>query len=170
MKHSQAPLPQLPEGPPPTPDQIHSTNVFNCLKSFLLGSALGATGLRANHLKEAVLCPTPSRASSPMKSISKILNLLCSGQAPPDLIPHLSVPFYSHPRKRWEPPYYSCREVLRWLVSKCLARRVYLEAANILAPLQVGVGIPAGSEAVVHAVNSIQNNDSIPPSHKWTLL
>ena len=34
MKHSQARLPQLPEGPPPTPDQIDSTNVFNCLKSF----------------------------------------------------------------------------------------------------------------------------------------
>ena len=67
MKHPQAPLPQLPEGPPPTPAQIDDTIVLNCLKSFPLGSAPGPTGPRANHLKEAVLCPTPSRASSALK-------------------------------------------------------------------------------------------------------
>ena len=61
-------------------------------------------------------------------------------------------------------------EVLRWLVSKCLARTVHLEAANILAPFQVDIGIPAGSEAVAHAVSTIQNDHSIPSSHKWTLL
>ena len=61
-------------------------------------------------------------------------------------------------------------EVLSWLVSKCLARTVHLEAANILTPFQVDIGIPAGSEAVAHAVSTIQNDHSIPSSHKWTLL
>ena len=61
-------------------------------------------------------------------------------------------------------------EVLRRLVSKCLAQSVHHEAASILAPLQVGVGIPAGSEAVVHAVRDIFDDHGITPSHKWTLL
>ena len=82
-------LTKHPEGPPPTLAQIDDTFMLNCLKSFPLESAPGPTGLRANHLKEAVLCPTTSRASSALKSISKIVNLLCSGQAPPDFIPHL---------------------------------------------------------------------------------
>ena len=89
MKHPQAPPPQLPVGTPPNTAQISDTIVLNCLKSFLPGSAPGPTNLRANHLKEAILCPTPSRASSALQSISKIVNLLCSGQAPPDLMPHL---------------------------------------------------------------------------------
>ena len=61
-------------------------------------------------------------------------------------------------------------KVLRRLVSKCLTRTVHHEAANILAPLQVGVCIPVGAEAVVDAISSIQNDHHIPPSHKWTLL
>ena len=89
MKHPQAPPPQLPVGTPPNLAQISDTIVLNCLKSFPLGSALSPTGLRANHLKEAILFPIPSRASSALQSISKIVNLLCSGQAPPDLMPHL---------------------------------------------------------------------------------
>ena len=34
----------------------------------------------------------------------------------------------------------------------------------------MGVSIPGGSEGVVRAVSSIQNDRSIPPSLKWTLL
>ena len=143
--------------------------MLNCLKSFPLGSAPGPIGLIVNHLKEAVLCPTPSRASSTLKSISKIVNLLCSGQAPLDLIPHFCGATLLASQKKYG-NHHPVGEVLRRLFSKCLARTVHLEVSNILAPLQVGVGIPAGSEAVVHAVNSIQNDHTIPPFHKWTLL
>ena len=109
--------------------------------------------------------------SSALKSISKIVNLLCSGQATPDLTsPPLLRYFTCISGKRWEHPPIAIGQVLRWSVSNCHARTVHLEAANILAPLQVGVSIPAGSEAVVHAVSSIQNDHSIPLPHKWTLL
>ena len=39
-----------------------------------------------------------------------------------------------------------------------------------LSPLQVGVGVRAGCEAVVHAVNSVHDDSSIPSGSKWTLL
>ena len=171
MKHPQAPPPQLPVGTPPNTAQISDTTVLNCLKSFLPGSAPGPTDLRANHLKEAILCPTPSRASSALQSISKIVNLLCSGQAPPDLMPHLcGATLLASQKKDGGHHPIAVGEVLRWLVSKCLTRTVYHEAANICAPLQVGVCIPVGAKVVVHIVSSIQNDHHIPPSHKWTLL
>ena len=147
--------------------------MLNYLKSFPLGSAPGPTALRANQLKEAVFCPTPSRASSALESISKIVNLLCSGQgqAPPDLIPHLcGATLLASQKKDGSHHPIAVGEVLRRLVSKCLARTVHLEAANILAPLQVGVYIPAGSEAVGMLSTAFKMITAFPPPHKWTLL
>ena len=46
-------------------------------------------------------------------------------------------------------------EVLRRLTSKCISRAVRGETFRALTPLQVGVGVPVGSEAIVHAVNSV---------------
>ena len=141
--------------PPPTPAQISDTIVLKCLKSFLLGFTPGPTGLRANHLKEAVLCPTLSRASSAPKPISKIVNLLFSGQAPSDLMPHLccATLLASQKKDGGQCPI-AVGEVQSWLVSKCLTRTFHHEA-NILTPFQVGVSIPVGSDAVIHAVSSI---------------
>ena len=63
-------------------------------------------------------------------------------------------------------------EVLRRLTSKCVARAVRAEALGILSPLQVGVGIPAGCEAIVHAVLNVQDDSSITPGtfllFSWT--
>ena len=43
-------------------------------------------------------------------------------------------------------------EVLRRVVGKCLAAEVRDQAWQYLEPRQVGVGTPAGAEAVVHTV------------------
>ena len=43
-------------------------------------------------------------------------------------------------------------EVLRRLTSKCVARAVQSEAVIIFSPLQVGVGILVGCEAIVHSL------------------
>ena len=61
-------------------------------------------------------------------------------------------------------------EVLRRLTSKCVARAVQSEAVDILSPLQVGVGIPAGCEAIVHSLASLLNNSSILPESRCVLL
>ena len=61
-------------------------------------------------------------------------------------------------------------EVLRRLTSKCVAKAVQSEAIRVLAPLQVGVGVPAGCEAVVHAMADVLEDSSIPPECRFTLL
>ena len=70
--------------------------------------------------------------------------------------------------------YVECRpiaveEVLRHLTSKCIFRSVCSDAHNILTPLQVGVGVPGGCEAIVHAVSQVQEGVT-PPEERWTLL
>ena len=59
-------------------------------------------------------------------------------------------------------------EVLRRLVSKCLVTLSHRQALRLLSPLQLGVGVKGGCEAIVHATNhlmtSLQDNDC------WTLL
>ena len=61
-------------------------------------------------------------------------------------------------------------EVLRWLTSKCAARSAQSEALGILAPLQLGVGIPARCEAIVDAVSNVLEDSNVPPDNRFILL
>ena len=61
-------------------------------------------------------------------------------------------------------------EVIQRLVSKCVSRAVRTTALDILTPLQLGVGVYAGCEAIVHAVSNIQEDPTIPNDRRWTLL
>ena len=61
-------------------------------------------------------------------------------------------------------------EVLRRLTSKCAARSVLRKALEFLAPLQLGVGIPARCDAIVHAVANCLEDPSIPPENRFILL
>ena len=61
-------------------------------------------------------------------------------------------------------------KVLCWLSSKCISQTVQGKAFKALTPLQVGVGIPVGCKAIVHAVNSVREDSNINLKGKWTLL
>ena len=59
-KHPQSPQPPLPLFPPPAPILVNVQSVFKALQSFPSDSAPGPSLLRANHVREAVRCPTAS--------------------------------------------------------------------------------------------------------------
>ena len=61
-KHPVSSIPTLPTDPPPPAVQVSKEEVSRALKSFPNCSAPGPSGLRANHLKQAVFCPSPDRA------------------------------------------------------------------------------------------------------------
>ena len=61
-------------------------------------------------------------------------------------------------------------EVLRRLTSKCISLSVHSLTPDILSPLQLGVAVPNGAEAIVHAVKPVRLNPNIPPTSKWILL
>ena len=62
-------------------------------------------------------------------------------------------------------------EVLRRLTSKCLSRAVLADALQILTPLQLGVGVKVGCEALVLAVShTLEGEDHSPDSRRVLLL
>ncbi len=88
-KHPQDDLPPIPQDPVPPPVKINEVEVMKALRSFPSGTAPGPSALRANHLKEAVFCISPDRANTALRALTSVINLLCSGEVPSGVIPHL---------------------------------------------------------------------------------
>ena len=106
-----------------------------------------------------------------LKALHKLVNLLCSGSAPSCIMTHLcGASLLASIKKDGGLRPIAVREVLRRLTAKGLARASNRKANCILAPLQVGVGVPRGTEAAVHALRNTQENVSIQDSDKWVLL
>ena len=61
-------------------------------------------------------------------------------------------------------------EVLRRLTSKCLSRAIQADALNVLTPLQLGVGVKVGCEAIVHAVSHTLQDEGTSSDSCHTLL
>ena len=171
-KHPQSDPPLVPTTPPPPPIEVSTEDVVGALRlSFPTGSAPGPSGLRANHLKEAVFCPSLNKANNALLCLTRVVNLLCAGKAPQIVIPHLcGASLLPCKKKDGGLRPIAVGEVLRRLTSKCVARAVLPDALPILSPLQVGVGIPGGCEAILHSVMDVQGNPSIPPDDRYTLL
>ena len=145
--------------------------MLHSIKSFPPGSSPGPSDLRAADLKEAVLCPSLVRTSSILKVFHKLVNLLCSVFAPSYIMTHLCrTSLLASIKKDCGLRPIAAGEVLRHLIAKCLAHESNKEANCLLAPLQVRVGAPGGTEAAVLASRNTQENDSIQDSDKWVLL
>ena len=60
-------------------------------------------------------------------------------------------------------------ETIRRWAAKCLVNKGIEDAADHLAPYQLGVGIKGGCESIIHAASSILSDESTPVSDKWVL-
>lgn len=96
---------------------------------------------------------------------------LLTSSVPSDVVPHLwGATLLAACKKKGGHRLIAVGEVLCRLVSKCLAKAICAEAVALLSPLQVGVGLKAGCEAIVHAVNSVLSDPTIPADSCWYLL
>ena len=158
-------------GEPNVQSQMANTRRHRALKSFPTGSAPEPSSLRANHIKQAIFCPSPDHANKALQSLTGVINLLCAGKVPPNVIPYLCgallLPCLT---KNGGLRPIAVGEVLRRLTSKCVTRAVLPEAINILSPLQVAVGLPGVCEAIVHSVVDVLEDHTIPPDHKHILM
>ena len=170
-KHPQVTPPSIPADSVPPPTQVAEVDIVRALKSFPAGTAPGPSSLRANHIKEAVFCPSPDRANYALRGLVRVVNLLCAGHAPSEVVPYLcGATLFACKKKGGGVRPIAVGEVLRRLTSKCISRAVQAEAIRTLIPLQVGVGISAGCEAIVHSVTCVVEGSNISPDDRWTLL
>ena len=170
-KHPQADPPCIPSDPVPPSLQVREMDVVRALRSFPNGTAPGPSSFRANHFKEAVFCPSPDRANYALRGLVGVVNHLCAGRVPHVVLPHLcGASLFACKKKGGGHRPIAVGEVLRRLISKCVCWAVRANAIRILSPLQVGVGLPVGCKAIVHSVTSVQEDVSVPPDDRCTLL
>ena len=169
VKHPQAPPPSVPPDPALPSATLSEAVILKGVKSFPNASAPGPSALRPSHLREAVRCPSPDRANLVLSALTNFTNLLAAGRTPPPVLPHLcGASLLSCPKAKGGHRPIAVGEVLNRLTSKCLAIVSRSLASTSLTPLQLGVGVRGGCEAIVHAVSSLMS--SSPPSCGWSLL
>ena len=170
-KHPSTSPPSIPSDPVPPPARVMEGDVISALRSFPTGTAPGPCGLRAIHLTEAVFCPSPDRANYTLINLTTLVNKLCAGQVPLPVAPFLcGASLFPCKKKCGGLRPIAVGEVLRRLTSKCVSRAVHSQVSGILPPLQLGVGIPAGCEAIVHAVSNLLVDTTSLPTDHITLL
>ena len=117
-----------------------------------------------------MLCPSPTSSGFVLSALVGTINLLCSGRVPNVVTPFVcGATLLPCQKKDGGLHPIAIGEVIRRLTSKCVARAIQADAVRILSPLQVGVGIPAGCEAIVHSLSSILQGTTSPES-RCTLL
>lgn len=137
--------------------------------SFPKGSAPGPSGLCPSHLREAVRCPSPDQATCLLSSLTTFVNLLAAGCTPTNVAPHLyGASLLASKKKSGSHHPIVVGEVLRRLVSKCLFFHSRVAINSLFTPLQLGVGVRDGCEAIVHAVSKLTS--SLPDDQCWTLM
>ena len=163
-KHPQEPVADQVQGPLPDQDtpQISLTvdQVVNCIKSFRKGTAPGPSGLRAEHLKEAIRSVPPNRTDKAAAAITGLVNCMGGGKVPAEVAPYLcGAALFAAVKKDGSLRPIAVGEILRRLTSKGFSRVSAEKAAGILSPHQLGVGVPGGCEGIAHTVRQVVEED-----------
>ena len=150
------------EAPDAEPLQVGTQDVHEAVRGFKPGSAPGPSGLRGEHLKEAG-GRANARGAATLGQLTRLVNLMAAGRMPEAVAPYFcGANLFAAKKKDGGLRPVAVGETLRRLVAKCLAFKVAEEAAAFLTPLQFGVGVQGGCEAIVHAARETLQDTSIP--------
>ena len=120
------------------------------IRSFPRGSAGGPSGLRPQHLQDALI---PGWADEVLRQCTSVINLLAQGRAPESVRPWPGgATLTALPKPTGDHCPIASGETLRRLVGKALCQTVQDDIRAYLEPVQVGVGCPLACEAVIHVV------------------
>ncbi|MBM4023654.1 MAG: hypothetical protein FJ284_15705, partial [Planctomycetes bacterium] len=130
--------------------QADGEAVLKALNSFPRLSGAGPSGLRPQHLKEALV---PGLRDEVIRQLTLLVNRLAKGDVPADVRPWLcGASLVALKKETGDLRPIAVGETLRRLTAKVLCSAVSAEVRQILEPLQVGVGTPGGAESVVHVL------------------
>ena len=130
--------------------QITTDDVLKCQRSFPAGSSAGSDCLRPNHLLDLVNCKESGDAL--LLALTSFTNCILAGSCPSVVIPvFFGGRLIALQKKAGGIRPIAIGYALRRLVAKCASTFAITKLENLFAPLQVGVGVPGGCEAAVHA-------------------
>ena len=165
--HPQSPPPPPLPPPPAAPYTFTSAEVLEAVQSFHSLSAGGPSGERPAHLKEAIMS---DRGNNLLSTLTRLINHLAAGKTPAEVTPYLAGGnLFAALKKSGGHRPIAVGETLRRLTAKCVTRKATADARESLAPHQLGVGVKAGAEAIIHAVNAVFHDNNIKDEDKWIL-
>jgi len=130
--------------------QVHAAN-----SSFPHGSRAGPEGLRPQHLKDCISISAGDASTSLLTSLTELVNHLTNGHLPTALQPFLyGAQLHGLHKNNGDLRPIAVGCTYRHLVAKVCLRPYISRLRELLQPSTVGVGIPRGSEAAVHATRS----------------
>ncbi|XP_026442067.1 uncharacterized protein LOC113341381 [Papaver somniferum] len=156
-KHPPAPMPTVScDEAMVDPIIVDSRVVLRDIRIFPKGTSCGRDGLRAQHLVDAISGAAAAIADDLLVSITGVVNLWLAGRCPAVLGEFIA----SAPLTPLLKPGGGIRPIAvgtvwRRLVSKVAAVSVGKDMSTYLGDYQFGVGIPAGGESILHAVNRL---------------
>ena len=135
------------------------TQVEESIRSFPIGSAGGRGGLRPQHLMDILQFPVSRSRDLYLKRLAAYVNISLAGRLSASIATFItSAPVYPLIKNGGGVRPIAVGEVLRRLTPKLASSVVRHAAVEHLSPLQVGVGIKNGTEAIIHAVNNLLSN------------
>ena len=115
--------------------------------------------------------PGEGRESAALGLVIRLTNRLAAGRMPAEVTPYFcGANLFAAKKKSWGLRPVAVDGILRRLTSKCLAYKVAGGAAALLKPLQFGVRVWGGCQAVVHATRAILSDATIPQESRCCLL
>ena len=150
--------------------KVSQEEVMKAIRSARAGAAPGPSGLRYEHLKEAISTMCPGSGQRALSAITGFLNLLSQGKVPAQVKPYFfGARLFATIKKVDDFRPVAVGNVLRRLASKCFAFKSVPEMSAYLRPLQFGIGVKSGCEGIIHAIRAILEDDDVPDEEKWVL-
>ena len=142
------------------PISVLPTEVSRAIRSFPSGSAGGPDGLRPQYLKDLLATGIGSGGTDALLgAITDFVNMLLEGRVPVSVCPILfggSLIAISKKSGGIRP--IAIGYLWRRLAGKVACHRVSEQAAALLAPRQLGFGVPGGCESAVHVARRFVEN------------
>ena len=146
----------LPPLSPPASDapEVSCAHIIHAIRSFPRGSAGGRDGMRPQFLQDIIRRTAAPLRSHTLDCIANLVAIMLQGRLPTDLSPFLaSASLVGIPKPSGGIRPIAVGLTLRRLASKVALQLVREEVTSHLQPLQLGVGVPRGAEAIVHSVH-----------------
>lgn len=152
-KFPSAAPPALPRTADPVPYEFTAEEVLAAVQSFPTASAGGCIGLKPQHLKEVTACTAITHTCTyVVAQLTRVVNMLAAGAVAEAIMDVIAgAPLYALAKKAGGIRPVAVGETLRRIVSKCCMRVCRQPAAEELSPSQLAVGVPGGTEALIHA-------------------
>ena len=144
------------------PLQVSTKDVRSAVESFKPGSSGGLSGLRPQHLRDAISVRTCAAGSTLMTSLTGLVNCMLAGNIPSTVQPVVfGALVTAFNKKEGGVRPIAVGEVVRRLTAKCATQSVKKNFSDVFAPNQLGFGVTGGAEAAAHATRSfVQNANS----------